>query len=212
MTHRSQPRWLTSRDSGSGHCPGREMRAAALSLKWEETRRLAGCRDLRGKSMSGRKPRRGQGGNGRGWRQTGMGVGGGRTKSGGRGCLQLRPSAPKASRSPEGPVALGLSLPAEMQQTGNTCRVAPVRKPQVSLAEACLPPSQAGLLVLPHPPPRPKSLLGQDQWSGSGAQEASDFSLGLLSHLGGGGGVAAGLPSSGAYMSWAWDSDRSLLA
>lgn len=108
----------------------------------------------------------------------------------GKGGLQLRPHTPKASWSPEAPVALGLSLPAEVRQIGRTCRVAPLRMPQVSLAEAT-PPPQAGLLGVPHPLPRPNSVLGQDQWSGSGVQEASALSLGLLSRLGGGGWLQA---------------------
>lgn len=92
-----------------------------------------------------------------------MGEGGGKEGPGeegrkeeerGKGGLQLRPHTPKASWSPEAPVALGLSLPAEVRQIGRTCRVAPLTMPQVSLVEATPRPRLASWVFLTrHPGP-----------------------------------------------------------
>lgn len=53
-------------------------------------------------------------------------------------------SGAEASRSrgflvPRGACELGLSLPVERQQAASTCKVAPLRTPQVSRAKASLP-------------------------------------------------------------------------
>ena len=68
------------------------------------------------------------------------GSGEGRKKTGGRG-MEPRPHAPKASWSLEGPAASGLSLPCRDIADRQYLPAAPVRMPQVSLAE---PPSATG--------------------------------------------------------------------